>query len=187
MTPGFYRFTACCSFSLLLLSLSGCRDSSSALASPGPSAAISGAPVLNSEYGARNPRACEKVTKAPSVAEAQALVQCGLEGFFPGPALFLVTDVKIEMGAARNQTPLDGTNDLDPRSKIYPLRGSLTKYSCGLVAQYGAGTNCQKWPAATGGDAPGRCWQTSFGDWKCTLTGGYAPQFIQHVAGPTGY
>ena len=120
----------------LLLAIAGCRDSSSALAAD---AKISGPPVPNKEYGARNPRACEKVTKAPSVAEAQALVQCGLEGFFPGPSLYLVTDVKIEMGAPRNQTPLDGTNDLDPRSKIYPLRGSLTSYSCGLVAQYGGG------------------------------------------------
>jgi hypothetical protein len=169
------------------LTVAGCKDSSSTVAAAASTADISGPPVANAEYGARDPRVCAKVTHPPSLAEAKALVQCNREGMFPGPALFLVTDVSIEMGAVRAQTPIDATNDSDPNSKIYPLRGSLTMYSCGQVAQYGVGKNCEKWPAAVGGNAPGKCWQSSFGNWECTLTGGSSPQAIQQTSGPTGY
>lgn len=149
---------------------------------------LSGGPTMNATYAARNPRVCTKLTKPPTLAQAKALVQCNLEGMFPGPSLVLVTDVDLEMGAVRNQTPLDQTNDSDPRSKIYPLRGSLTRYACSPAADYPAGANCQKWPAAVGGNAPGKCWQTSFGNWECTLTGGSSNQFIVKLgAGPKSY
>jgi hypothetical protein len=182
----FYCATALLSV-CLSFGLAGCKESGVSVAASASGADISGPPVLNAEYGARNPRVCAKVTHPPSVAEAAALVQCNREGMFPGPALFLVGDVSIEMGAVRAQTPIDATDDSDPKSKIYPLRGSLTLYSCGQVAQYGVGKNCEKWPAAVGGNAPGKCWQSSFGNWECTLTGGSSAQAIQQTAGPTVY
>src|ERR1700761_2605481 len=106
-----------CVFDLALLGLTACKGSVSAAESPQASE-MSGPPVPNAQYAARNPRTCAKVTSPPTVEQARALVQCGIEGMFPGPSLVLVTDVTLQMGKVRPQTALDGIDGLDPTSPI---------------------------------------------------------------------
>jgi hypothetical protein len=171
-------------FGASLAGLSGCRGSGVQASGNGSAADISGPPTMNADYGARNPRTCGKVTSPPDTATAKALVQCANEGF-RNSEVWLITDLRLEIGAPRASTYADADiNDLDVNAKIYPLRGSGTNWACGLVSQYGAGTNCQKWPA--GPDLGGRCWRTLFGDWKCNMGVGNSP-FVTNQPGPTTY
>lgn len=169
---------------LIVLGVVGCKSDGVQAAGGGSGADMSGPATMNAEYGARNARVCSKVTSAPSLAQATALVQCHAEGLMGG-SLWLVTDLQVEMGSPRGATTMDtDINDLDASSKIYPLRGQATKWSCGLVSQYGAGTNCQKFPATPG--QTGRCWHSNFGEWNCSMGAG-GSNWVSHVPGPTTY
>jgi hypothetical protein len=164
----------------------GCRSSALEASGGMPAQQISGPPVANADYDARNPRTCAKVTTRPDVATATALVQCSAERF-ANYEVWLVTDVKVEMGTPRAvNTLLDSNiNDLDVNQMIYPLRGSAVQYVCSLVKDYGVGTNCQRWPAAP--DRAGRCWHTLFGEWKCSMAVGSGMFDVKLQAGPTTY
>jgi hypothetical protein len=165
---------------------SGCRSGSVEASETGSATEISGPPVANADYGARNPRICSKVTTRPDVATAAALVQCSAERF-ANYEVWLITDVKVEMGAPRAvNTVLDSNiNDLDVTQKIYPLKGQAVQWVCSLVKDYGAGTNCQRWPAAP--DQAGRCWHTLFGEWKCSMAVGSGTFDVKLQPGPTTY
>ena len=182
------RSTALCLLAGILAGLSGCKSSGAEASGNGSAAEMSGPPTYNAVYQVRNPRICAKVTSPPSVAQATALVQCSSESDTTGsasPAIWLATDLKVEMGAPRNYIPgTDDRQNLDPSAKIYPLRGQGTRWSCGPAASYPAGQNCMKWPAGPGGQ--GSCWKTSFGDWNCGMTIG-STHWIAKQKGPTTY
>jgi hypothetical protein len=170
---------------LMLFGSLGCNSSKVQASGSGSGADVSGPPTFNEQFQARNPRTCAKVTGVPSAAEATALVQCDHDKLLNSYTLLLVSDLTVEMGSPRVATTMDSDiNDLDSTAKIYPLRGQGTNWSCGLVSQWGAGTNCQKWPAVTGGT--GRCWHTLFNEWKCGMTSG-GPNWVAKQKGPTTY
>jgi hypothetical protein len=167
-------------------SFSGCKSNASVQAAGGGAGAanISGPPTMNAEYGVRNPRTCAKVTSPPDVETAKALVQCNAERLADS-ALWVVTDLQVQMGSPRAMTINDtDINDLDATSKIYPLKGQGTNWSCGLVSQWGVGTNCQKFLPSP--DHPGRCWHTLFGEWKCSMGVG-SSNWVTKQPGPTTY
>jgi hypothetical protein len=162
----------------------GCKSSGVLAAGGGSGADLSGPPTFNADFQARNPRTCAKVTSAPNAAQAKALVQCDHDMMMNSYTLLLVTDLVVEMGSPRAATANEYIQDLDTTAKIYPLRGQSVWWSCGLVSQWGVGTNCQKWPAVPGG--VGRCWHTLFNDWRCSMTGG-GPNYVTKQPGPTTY
>jgi hypothetical protein len=161
---------------VLLLSCNGAEGQGS-----GSGDALSGPPVFNEHFHMRNPRKCTDVTKPPNASQAAALVQCHDESA-TAAQIFLRTNVKVEMGAARafNSSVDSGWNDIDPSAKVYPIRGHLTNYICDSNPNIGCSVfTGDNWTT-------GACWKTSFGNWTCTL----APS-IEHQAnqqpGPTTY
>lgn len=188
MTLSFARSTALCLLAGMLAGLSGCKTGSVQAAGGSSAANISGPPTFNETYQVRNPRICAKVTSPPTVAQATALVQCAAERDTTGsssPAIWLATDLQVEMGSPRNYMQgTDDRQDLDVSAKIYPLRGQGTQWSCGAAASSARGENCMKWPAAPGGQ--GSCWKTSFGDWNCGMTIG-SHNWVTRQKGPTAY
>jgi hypothetical protein len=129
-------------------------------------------------YGARNPVACRNIVLAsvPTAAQAAEMVQCNHELINSGSGeLWLLENLRITVGAA---TPFVAAYsqwvmaEADVRSRVYPLRGSFTRSVCKSrrdAAIYGnADLNCYEKDVA---DAKGVCWKTSFGDWRCLLTG----------------
>jgi hypothetical protein len=131
---------------------------------------LSGPAVLLPEYQARGPRTCTKLTTAPSLAQAVALAQCGMDGISSGQ-LFLTQNVNIEMGSPRAFVYFSdaGLSGIDPNAQVYPLRGSYTGYMCNKIgSMYPAGHSCLKSDVSV---ATGTCWKTSFGDYKCLLKG----------------
>ena len=171
---------------VLLACTSGCK--SSAVQAAGGDADISGPLTFNAIYQVRNPRICAKVTSPPTLAQATIMVQCANESDTTGsssPAIWLATDVQIEMGSPRPYIPgTDDRQNLDVTAKIYPIRGQGTRWSCGPAASYAPGENCMKWLAGPGGQ--GACWKTSFGDWKCDMTLG-STNIVNRIKGPTTY
>jgi hypothetical protein len=147
-------------------------------------------PTFNQQFEARNPRVCSKVTHVPSAAEATVMVQCEQEAASntggSSPVLMLATDVSVEMGTPKPYNPgVDNYWDnIDPSSKVIPLRGSSTGFTCTPVNPYNKGKNCSK---SFGGQVgQGACWHTQFNDWRCRMTIGGKNQELQ-VKGPTAF
>jgi hypothetical protein len=84
----------------------------------------------------------------------------------------LMQNVSVKMSEPRRFQPdVDGRlQEIDAQAPIIPLIGRSMSYYCNSVAfgLYHAGTNCTVSPMP---QSPGRCWKTTFGDWKCSLDG----------------
>ena len=123
-------------------------------------------------YGTRDPLTCAPIkTSTLDSGSAKKLFQCGAEvidGFY----IHLVTNLDMEMGAARQYNPSSDTySGIDPRSVVYPIRGSFTLYQCSKVFNIDAshtnvGKNCAAYPKPK---AEGMCYRTTFGDWNCKM------------------
>ena len=128
---------------------------------------------IGAAYGARNPRTCAS-TKAPvsGPLSAQQAVQyfiCGKEGQFGDNYLYLVGDVRIEVGKGRPfLAKTDIISDADTDSPVYPIRGSWTEYQVRRISASGEtrGKNCNVY---LNRPASGLCYRTTFGDWSCKM------------------
>jgi hypothetical protein len=100
--------------------------------------------------------------------------------------IYLVQDVMAEISTPRSfEANLDSNlKEIDIASPIYPLTGSLKVYWCSPVSPaYPAGQGCRVSPMP---EAAGKCWKTTFGDWKCNLTGP-TPYSREKLPAPTTY
>jgi hypothetical protein len=170
-------------FVLTLFSPLGCKTAGGEGAAQS-GAGISGPLTMLTEYQARGPRTCSKVTKPPSAAQATVLVQCTMDSLsYTG--LGLIQDVKLDIGSSRpfvywTDAGLEG---IDLKADVYPLQGSYTGYFCRLISNMApAGQSCIK---SVVPKAQGWCWKTSFGEWKCKMQGG-APN-MENSAAPTTF
>jgi hypothetical protein len=177
---GIIRWGAGISF-LSLLILGGSQESAAQAAD------LSGPPVFSQKWQTRLPRECSKVTNPPNALQAAALVQCTME-YQSSQVISLMQEVKVEVGGPRPFIPEDSSfRQIDPSSKVYPIRGSEKMYLCGPVIEnvfHNTGKNCS-YCAQT--KAEGRCWKTTFGDWQCSLAGGGDGTQTQNQPGPTTY
>jgi hypothetical protein len=129
-------------------------------------------------FNARDPRICSDtknpLSGGPSSDQAKQYVICGLEGV-KVDALYLVEDVKVDIGAARAYSVRSEANagDIDPKFPVYPLRASFNQYQCDREyadsnPQYNnVGRNCSVYVEPK---AEGKCVKTTFGDWRCAIT-----------------
>jgi len=149
----------------------------SIFAIPGPMSApaqsdgsdLSGPPQMNATYASRDPRKCTSVIAPPNQAQAAALVQCTME-VATSIGARLMQNVNVQIGAPRSFDPETDSRlkEIDAQAPILPLTGRAMSYFCSSVAfgLYHAGTNCAVTPMP---QVNGRCWRTTFGDWKCSL------------------
>ncbi|CAN7302267.1 hypothetical protein LJR030_002716 [Rhizobium sp. LjRoot30] len=158
---------------------------SMALTSTGSFAAEGGA-----RWGARDPvTVCREITTAAPPAEEDIanLVRCEKETITASDELWLVDDLSVQIGASR---PHLGVNELltmpdsDTAKEVYPIRGSWTWAVCRdpqalTISGEDPTKNCTRTPIAR---AEGACWMTTFGSWRCNMTGptgaaekGFAP------------
>lgn len=130
---------------------------------------------ISERYGSREPRTCED-TKAPAkgaITAALALkyLNCQMEYLAGGGDLYLVENVKTEVGGGISYAAIMGQrslSEIDVKHPVYPIRGSLLRYQCQnrLTAARVADANCNTYnePKATG-----YCYKTTFGDWRCYM------------------
>jgi hypothetical protein len=181
------RTVATCLFAFTFLSLLGCKSTDTLAASSGSGSDVSGPPVFNVSFQAREPRKCSKVTSTPSVSQATALIQCSREQMNVHQD-WITQDVKVEMGSPRAFIYRTDASwpEIDTSSKVIPLRGSLTGYVCTAIGSVGGvqGKNCMKSVVAS---ATGACWKTTFGDWKCNEDGVIDPTTWNEPPPPPTY
>jgi len=130
----------------------------------------------DNKYGTRDAQTCKDmkapVKGAPTAALAKQYVICDIEKV-SGPYLYLVENVRVEVGGGRPYNPNADINvpEINVRLPIYSIRGSLTKYQCYEVnpnfTVSAPGKNCTRYEEPK---AKGDCYKTTFGDWRCTMT-----------------
>ena len=127
-------------------------------------------------WGARQAATCPSIRQAPTAAIASQLVRCArkVSQCRPGES-WLVEDLQVEIGGPTSFAAMYNAvtmPDADTTKRVYPIRGSWTWSVCKLRKDakiYGnPDLNCRETPVTR---ATGACWQTTFGDWKCTMNG----------------
>ncbi|MGD0735189.1 MAG: hypothetical protein ABR976_08580 [Terracidiphilus sp.] len=174
-----------CAFGLSLLAFPGGLRAVVAGAGQMDGSELSGPPQINIAYHARDPRLCKSLSTPPTPAQLVPVIQCTME-YSAASGIYLVQDVTAAIGAPRSfQQNLDSNlKEVDISSPIYPLSGSLKVYWCSPVsAAYPAGQGCRISPMP---EAAGKCWRTTFGDWRCNLTG-LTPNSRTGQPGPQTY
>lgn len=129
-----------------------------------------------SPWGARKAATCPQIKQTPTAATASQLVRCAKESqSMASGESWLVEDLQVQVGGPTSFAAMYNAvtmPDADTRKKVYPIRGSWTWSVCKLRADakiYGdPNLNCRETPVT---QANGACWQTTFGDWKCTMNG----------------
>jgi hypothetical protein len=142
--------------------------------------------VMLAKYGSRSPTICPS-RKDPSrgasssaqavqyfVRDNEVLQELGTRN-----TVFLVTDVKVEIGKAR---PFDMSKDTPPAyhgistvEKVYEITGSFIKWTC-AVAGPETGKNCMR---SVQDQAVGICYKDWSADWHCRMMGRGETQFGQ--------
>jgi hypothetical protein len=179
------RNLALSSATLCLIAISGTLSAIGQGPAPGDGSELSGPPQMNANYQTRDARQCKPLATPPTQGQAAALIQCTMEQDRP-TGLFLMQDVQVEVGVQRSYLGSIDSNlpEIDITAPIYPLSGSLKVYWCNPVGLGNpAGGNCQVSPTPV---AVGKCWKTTFGDWKCNLLGP-APASRSGLPGPMTY
>lgn len=140
-------------------------------------------------WGARDPvTACPEVTgDTPSTEAVLALVRCEREEITATDELWLMEDFTVKIGAARAHQGINelmSMPDSDTAKPVHSLRGAWTWVACrdpqALTRSGGdPARNCSH---ARVEKAEGACWTTTFGTWRCNMTGpaaspqpGFAP------------
>jgi hypothetical protein len=132
------------------------------------------AAAADSAYGAREPRTnCpSKFPGPPTARQAMDLFICGAEKHIGG-YLYLVSDVTVQIGRSRPYSAYSdgGATDIDSSAAVWPIQGRFTSYQCSRRdAMLGAdpNRNCLRTDVA---QAPGACYLSTFGEWRCALSG----------------
>lgn len=129
---------------------------------------------VGAKYATRDPHTCGSTkdpAKGPISAEkAKQYVTCGYDHEEKNADLLWLIDVQqIEVGKPRPFSIRADSSEADPSQPVYPIRGKIVNYQCHQLANgYARGKNCYFYNIP---NATGSCFRTSFGDWKCELTG----------------
>ena len=151
---------------------------------------VAGARGDGTRWNARGPVIqCADISTSqlPPVEAIIDLVRCEREEINYSDELWLLENVSVRVGKGRanaGRGEFMTMPDADTSKQVYDLQGSWTSFVCRLpeaVAYTGgdAAKNCSKSEVA---QAKGACWMTTFGVWRCNMSGpgagleaGYAP------------
>lgn len=143
----------------------------------------------NQSYGTdRRPQICKSRAEpkkgALSVEQAKKYFICDHErerdgtGFTNINSLNLIDDLKIQVAPRSrrfNRNDIVYSDEgggvylpMDMDKPVYDIRGSYTSYSCMSGRMFTPGENCD---VESFTDSKGICFQTTFGDWHCSMKG----------------
>jgi hypothetical protein len=175
-TPAFAAVALAC------LYLGGCNTTPAAVQASGPAQDVANPSTPDAKFNTRSPRTCKQVTSTPTAAQIPALIQCGFE-YETSSAIALMTDIKVQTGGFRAYSPTLDANasSIDTAAKVMPIRGSMVQWNC-TTAKFNPGTNCSRINKT---QAEGKCWKTTFGDWKCGMSDSYHIDGEYRIGPPT--
>ncbi len=127
---------------------------------------VAQASTFDPVFKTRSPRTCNSVTSVPTVAQIPALIQCTFEQK-TAYDMTLITNIKVQTGGFRayNQFQDGYATSIDTSAKVMPIRGSMVQWLCSQDRD-NPGANCSR---VVKPEAEGKCWKTTFGDWKCSM------------------
>lgn len=137
-------------------------------------------------WGARDPvLTCPQISAQIDSTSAVGLLRCARESITASDELWLLEDVSVQVGAARafqGRGELMTMPDADTSKPVHSLQGSWTWVTCRdpkAVSRTGGdpGRNCTQARVAK---AEGACWMTTFGTWRCNMTGPSASATTGH-------
>jgi hypothetical protein len=150
--------------------------------------------ALAIDYGAnRDRRTCPSrlaPTKgAISAAQAKVYVACSYEERPAGLAASIYFVDILSIQVAPKSRKAQGTEisifQIDIDRPVYDLKGSIVVYSCIKIKETGGiyprGKNCLVNRVQ---DSRGICYQTTFAEWKCSMSGRWRPE-KERVAAPS--
>ena len=93
---------------------------------------------------------------------------CGYEGQLD--SLHLLGHVQVQVGRGRAYEHVrDSLQDIDPHKQVYDIRGTSVAWSCLDPHQMpSVMTRAQQCTRTMWNAAQGKCYQTTFNDWRCT-------------------
>jgi hypothetical protein len=150
------------------------------------SAAADPAPQLSPRFGSRSPRQCPVITSLPTSAQAAALVQCTMDYETPQQAR-LLQDIAVQPRSPRNPTDSDRWPRLDSRFPVVDFSANATVFLCGPILEavmHNTGSNCDRYQF---GSAPGICWKTIDGQYRCQINSGLPTNPTRSQPPPTTY
>ncbi|QDZ02904.1 hypothetical protein FQ775_22455 [Nitratireductor mangrovi] len=127
---------------------------------------------VGENYGSRDPVACPQVEGAgPTLDEAVELFRCTNE--IEASHLFLVDDVRLQIGKSRPFQDGDNYPEIDRALAVFPIRGAWTEHQCTNIKTFpgAAPASCRVFDKTNGS---GICYRTTFGDWRCQMSGASA-------------
>ncbi|HEY5481280.1 MAG TPA: hypothetical protein VIL39_07355 [Verrucomicrobiae bacterium] len=145
---------------------------------------------IGAKFGTREPATCPNRKNPPSAVTAKQYFICDWEATVLPLQISLVSDVTIELGAARpfNYNQDSASTGIDVRSVVYDARGKYTSYQCipqsAALNDFANAHNCNKYPYTT---AQGRCYKDTFGDWHCWMGGGAGGGQVTNQMPPAGF
>lgn len=172
---------------LVCVYVGGCSSNSTNVQAAGGGQAAAGGQVAQPStfepvFKTRGPRTCNSVTSVPTVAQIPALIQCESENK-SAYNIYLVTNIKVQAGGFRKYSPtLDAyATSIDTDAKVMPIRGSMVTWLCSQDRD-NPGANCAK---VNKPQSEGKCFKTTFGDWKCGMSDTNHIDMEYHLAPPT--
>ena len=158
----------------LLAGLAACGEAN-AVGAGGSPVTLTRDAAAGAKFGAPGPRTCSTTAlpaKGPiSAAQARAYVICGYEKVYQGGnlMLYLIGHVQVQVSAGRPyQHVLDSLPAIDPHKPVYDIRGSSVTYACSMPYDGPALPKPQQCRRTVNTNDEGRCYQTTFNDWRCT-------------------
>jgi hypothetical protein len=135
--------------------------------------------VDGSRWGARDPvTQCAAIGASTALDSnaVMALVRCEREQATASDELWLIEDFAVQIGAARphkGREELMTMADSDTSKSVHSLRGSWTWVVCRdpKAIAYSGGDPAKNCGQARVAKAEGACWASSFGTWRCNMTG----------------
>lgn len=128
--------------------------------------------TIGERFDSREPRVCADMSApargAITAAIALRYLNCQMD-YVSGDTLYLVEDVTVQVGGEIPYAAIRGQrsfNEIDVRTPVYPIRGSLIRYQCS-PAYRPLEPNCRKYDEPK---ASGYCYKTTFADWKCYMS-----------------
>jgi hypothetical protein len=140
---------------------------------------------VGESFNSREPVACPSGDAAPkdkpTVEQAVLIFRCVNE--VVSGYLYLIEEVKLDIGGARPAQFGDNYPQIDRDRPVYPIRGSWVEYQCHNIKTYpgAAPNNCAVFDKSNGA---GICYVTTFGDWRCQMQAGTVQQRPDWVPAP---
>jgi hypothetical protein len=141
---------------------------------------------LSNRLGSRAPRECPAVASLPTAEQAATLVQCTMDYETPQQAK-LHQDIAVKLSSPRGPTNSDRWPGIDSRARVVDFAANATVYLCGPILEavmHNTGTNCDRYQLES---APGICWKTIQGGYRCQINAGLPTNPVRSQAPPTTY